>query len=282
VRTELGRAVRLLLGERDERFEAERDLRMFQFQTWLLGTGSQFRRAGLIFASALISDHVLRRERKHGLPASACFLHAFASEQLEGVIDRCFDQSTLHDLVRSIPFPLMKGPHDGALQDIAHLNALTEIRVRLHHSGEPPTLNRAKELFPGLVPNGPARTKLGEIHGKRSSREPFLYAASRVAPQFLTMDFPADAKKTTIISADGLLSQVRAKVGQLEAFRDLCGVAKAVATIIQSPLSAELSGGWADIEPRVPTVEPIPNDLLDKRPRRSAEETKAGRRQRVE
>ena len=64
-------------------------------------------------------------------------------------------------------------------------------------------------------------------------------------------------------------------------FRNLCSVAKAVAPIIESPLSEELSGAWADIEAHLPTVEPIPGDLLDKRPRRSAKETKAGRRQRV-
>jgi len=283
--TELGRAVSLLLGEKSEQFAAERDLRRFQFQAWLFGKTSQvisFRWAGLIFASALISSHVLlQRDRRRGSSASACFLHAFASEDLEDIIDRCFSRFTLHDLLRSGSFPLRKKLHDETLQEIAHLNALTDIRVRLHHSGESPSLNRAVELSKTLIPNGPSRTKLKDFHGARSSREPFLYAARQEAPQFLTMDFPQDAKDATIISVDDLLSQVHAKAESFEAFRKLCSVAKAVAEIIESPLSKELSDDWVKIEPHFPPVEPIPDDLIDRRPRRSAEETKAGRRQRV-
>ena len=283
--TELGRAVSLLLGERRERFAGERDLRMFQFQAWLLGKTSQvisFQWAGLIFASALISSHALRqRDRRRGLSASACFLHAFASEDLQDIIDRCFSRFTLHDLLRSGSFLPRKKLHDETRQEIAHLNALTEIRVRLHRSGESSSLNRAFELSKLLMPNGPSRTKLKEFHGARSSREPFLYAAREEAPQFLTMDFPQDAKDATIISVDDLLSQVHAKAESSEAFRKLCGVAKAVAEIIESPLSKELSDEWVNIEPHFPPVEPIPDNLIDRRPRRSAEETKAGRRQRV-
>jgi hypothetical protein len=255
---------------------------MFQFQAWLLGEGKRFRRAGLIFASALISDHVSRQRAKwEDEQESSYFVRAFASEHLNDVIHHGFDGFTLDDLLSGSNFPLGKQEHDEALKEIAELNALTAIRIRLDKAGEPASLTRAFELSPRLVPNKPGRTKLGAIHRKRLNREPFLYAACLEAPQFLTLEFPDESKKTTMISAGDLLSQVQAKARNTQAFRNLCSIAKEIARIIESPLSKELSDAWAGIEPRCPPVEPIPPDLVEKRPRRSAEETKAGKRQRV-
>jgi len=75
---ELANAITLLLGNREEKFVHERELRMFQFQHWLLDTGTQdasFRRSALIFATAFLSRTIFgTRARNRGMRTRDCFL----------------------------------------------------------------------------------------------------------------------------------------------------------------------------------------------------------------
>jgi hypothetical protein len=126
-----------------------------------------------------------------------------------------------------------------------------------------------------------AETSLKPLGVERRQRQPFLYAAKRVAPEFLTMNFEGP---NTFISAEGLLSQIAAKVENRDHFRRLCGTAKAIAQVIgdDAKWSDELVAALANVEGELSPMEPIPAELLPQKvPRRFAAETKKGSRYRV-
>jgi hypothetical protein len=127
-------------------------------------------------------------------------------------------------------------------------------------------------MLPSLFKDIGAETTLKRIHMARKQRQPFLYAAKRVAPEFLTMNFEGSS---AYIAPESLLSQMAAKAENREAFRKLCGAAKAVAKVIEVKWSREMERALADIEVELPLMEPVPPDLLPARvPRRAATETK--------
>jgi hypothetical protein len=284
---ELANAITLLLGDSEEGFPHERELRMFQFQCWLLDSQTQdasFQRSARIFATAVLSTAISRtRAKNNGLSMRERLLLATASKNMDGLINFCFRRRhSLYSLLAIDNFPLRRSEHDHALEEIADLNDLVEARVRLHLSSEPPGLNAGERLLPKLKPGSRRRTGLSQVHRKRVKREPFLFAAKCVAPEFLAMDFESTGGKNRLITPGGLLSQVTEKAKNRDAFDRLCRVAKAIAPVISVAWSAEVANALAAVEPELPAVEPIPAGLLPKKiPRRPAPETKRAIRQQV-
>ena len=89
---QLAIAIKLLLDNSEERFIYERQLRMFQFQCWLLDTWEQersFRRSAVIFGAAALSREISRRSKK-GLTTRDCFLLVVARKNMEEIINHCF------------------------------------------------------------------------------------------------------------------------------------------------------------------------------------------------
>jgi hypothetical protein len=284
---ELANAITLLLGDSEEGFPHERELRVFQFQCWLLDSQTQdasFRRSARIFATAALSATISgTREKNNRMSMRECFLLAVASKNMDSLLNFCFGRRhSLYSLLAIDNFPLLRSEHDGATEEIADLNDLVEARVRLHLAGEPASLNAGERLLPKLKPESPRRTGLSKVHRKRSKREPFLFAAKCVAPEFLAMDFQSTGGKDRLITPDGLLSQVTMKAENRDAFRRLCSAAKAIAPVINVDWSAEVANALAAVEAKLPVVEAIPEELFsEKIPRRPARETKKAVRQRV-
>lgn len=285
---ELANAINFLLGDAEERFPYERDLRTFQFQCWLLDSRRDevsFRLSARIFATAVLSTTISRtRARNRSLSVTECFLVAVAHEPTRRLLNSCFGgHYSLYSLLTMDSFPLLRHEHDRALEEIADLNDLVDARVRLHLAGEPSGLNAGLQLLPTLKRASRRRTGLSAVHRKRSMREPFLFAAKCVAPEFLTMEFESTGGKSTVITPDRLQSQVTKKAENLDAFRKLCGAARAIASVIKVEWSAEVKNALGVLEAEMPAVEPISAEFLLKAriPRRSARETRKTVRQRV-
>jgi hypothetical protein len=284
---ELAHAITLLLGDAEEGFPHERELRVFQFQSWLLDSQTQdvsFRRSARIFATAVLSTTISRtRAKNNRISMRECFLLAVASKSMDGLLNFCFGRRhSLFSLLAIDNFPLLRSEYDPAVEEIADLNDLVEVRVRLHRAGQPASLNAGQRLLPKLKPESRRRTGLSKGHRKRSMREPFLFAAKCVAPQFLAMDFESTGGKDILITPGGLLSQVTEKAENRDAFRGLCSAAKAITTVIKVDWPAEVANALDAVEAKLPALEPIPADLLPKKmPRRPARETKKAVRQRV-
>jgi hypothetical protein len=137
-------------------------------------------------------------------------------------------------------FPLLRSEYDKAIKEIGDLNNLVETRVRLHQAGERGNQNAGKLLLPKLNSESRGRTSIGEVDRKRRIREPFLFAAKCVAPEFLAMDFESTGGKDILITPDALISQVTKKVENRDAFRKLCSAAKAIAPVIDVEWSTEV------------------------------------------
>ena len=138
---QLAIAIQLLLDNSEERFIYERQLRMFQFQCWLLDTSEQessFRRSAIKFGGAVLSSEMSRvRTRIRGLGTRDCILLAIAGKNTEGVINHCFALhgrkfDDIYDLMKVDRFPLWKKAHDDAFATIKKLNTVLEVRLRLH------------------------------------------------------------------------------------------------------------------------------------------------------
>ena len=154
---ELANAIRLLLSTDEEEFAYERELRMFQFQCWLLDRSKQdasFTRSALKFAATLLSKTISRiRARNRGMSTRDCFLVAVASNDMEGILNFCFRRGLgPYSLLTIDKFPLRKTEHDKALKEIVDLNNLVGARVRLHVAGERASLNAGERLLPKLNP----------------------------------------------------------------------------------------------------------------------------------
>jgi hypothetical protein len=284
---QLAIAIKLLLGDSEERFIYERQLRMFQFQCWLLGTSNQdlsFKRSAAIFGAAALSREISGRS-KRGLGKRDCFLLTIASKNMEQIINRCFaTPSNIYELLKAGVFPLSKKSHDEAVGTIEELNTVLEVRLQLHAAGHLPSLNNAWRILPTLAPHVGKETALKLPRAARRQRQPFLYAAERVAREFFKMNFDGSS---TFITPEGLLSQMAEKVNNRDSFRRLCGAAKAIANVIEDDVkwSEEIVSALANVEGELPAMEPIPAELLPQKPprppRRPAEETKKAARQRV-
>ena len=98
------------------------------------------------------------------------------------------------------------------------------------------------------------------------------------------MNFEKAVGPYKFITAEGLLSQMAAKVKNRDAFRSLCGAAKAIAKVIEDDVqwSDEMVSALSNVKAELPALEAIPAELLPaKIPRRAAAETRKAVRQRV-
>ena len=90
---QLAIAIKLLLDDSEERFTYERQLRMFQFQCWLLDTWKQersFRRSAIRFGGAALSREI-SRSLENGVDArEIAFLLVVVSKNMEEIINHCF------------------------------------------------------------------------------------------------------------------------------------------------------------------------------------------------
>jgi hypothetical protein len=225
------------------------------------------------------------RSGNRGLGKRDSFLLTIANKNMEQIINRCFAApSNLYELLKAGHFPLSKKGYGGAVAIIEKLNTVLEVRLRLHAAGQSSSLNNTWRMIPTLAPDIGKATALKPLHKARRQRQPFLYAANRIAPEFLTMNFDGS---NTFITPEGLLSQMAAKAENREAFGKLCGAAKAIAKVIEDDVkwSEEMVSALANVEGELPAMEPIPAELLPQKaprpPRRHAEETKKAARQRV-
>jgi hypothetical protein len=249
---QLAIAIKLLLGDSEQRFAYERQLRMFQLQCWLLDTGNQdqsFSRSALIFGASALSSEISRmRSQNKGLRTRDCFLLAIAKNNMEVIINGCFSRpSNLYALLNASTFPLSKKGHDDAFATIKKLNMVLEVRLRLRAAGQPSSLAKTWEMLPKLAKGTGAETALKPLRMERRQRQPFLYAAKRVAPEFLSMNFEK-AVGYKFITPEELLSQIAAKAKNREAFRKLCVAAKAIAQVIGDDAIGRMS--W---QPPLPT-----------------------------
>jgi hypothetical protein len=132
----LGDAIKLLIGERPEKFSLERSLRLFQFRTWLVDyrkEATSFRDGGFIF-TLLQSWRLERSRRQTRLAPSELLAHSIRSEQLRPLFDAVLKQSSLLGLARNSWAPLRERDIKDDRAKIEHLNDLTRCRLRLHYT----------------------------------------------------------------------------------------------------------------------------------------------------
>jgi hypothetical protein len=281
----LADAVQLLLQERSLKFALERQLRLFQFQSWLLGTGSQntcFYRARLIYAVALTSDRLLPRSSKEKyLDPSERLIAAFKSDgAFRELFDRCFKEpATFYSALEKEPFPTLQGSYASALDEIRSINSLTGVWLGLKVQNARITLTQAIEANEKM--GGLKSTTMKKVRKRRGERQAFLFAALKSAPAFLELQFTEDGNKVSRLSHNQLLSQITVLSKQSDTFKQLCASAKAIASMIDPELFTELEGSWGCVPPALPDLDSIDIDLAEKRVRRSATETNAGHRRQV-
>jgi hypothetical protein len=257
-----------------------RMLRTFQFQSWLLGTETPevcFQRAGAIFGVALLTK-LMHLKKK---PMFSMGLSAVLDDKgTRNTLDRCFDSvdefeddAKLFDVVEMGAFPLEKRSYDKATSEITKLNLVVGSQLNLKKAGR----NRglffaveaiAKEQRPGL-------TAIKSIHGERHQREPFLYAASKVAHQFLILEFPT-AGDSAILKFDALLDQIERRSQDADGYQRLFACAKAVSAFLEYPIADELESSWRHIQ--ASTLDFDSSSLSKSDPRPAATETRSGDR----
>jgi hypothetical protein len=132
----LGDAIKLLIGEREERYSLEKPLRLFQFRTWLVGSRKEptsFRDGRFIFT--LLQSWGLERSRRPArLAPSELLARSIRSEQLRPLFDAVLKQSSLLVLARNSWAPLRERDITDDRAEINHLNELTSCRLRLHYT----------------------------------------------------------------------------------------------------------------------------------------------------
>ena len=275
---QLAIAIKLLLGESEEKFAYERQLPMFQFQCWLLDTREQessFRRSAVIFGAAALSREISGRS-KRGLGKRDSYLLTIASKNMEQIINRCFAiPNDMYSLMRAGAFPLSKKSHDDAKAKIEKLNTVLEVRLRLHAADQPSSLAKTWEMLPKLAKGIGAKTALEPLHKGRRQRQPFLYAAERVAPEFLTMKFDG---LSTFITPGGIVAADVREGEKSRLVRRLCGTAKAIAEVIEDDVkwSEEMVSALVNVQGELPEMKPIPASICPRKSR-AAPRPKQGR-----
>jgi hypothetical protein len=289
--TPLALILNVLIGNTEESFDHERALRTLQLQAWLLGTEGrqqEFGRAALVFAAAQSSTYMARMEfKRRGNTPTDLFLRAFASEALENIIDECFDEpEPLYHLLRMSPVWLRQSSYDKMRKDVDDLNELTAIRLRPNETQRALKFSHAVKLYNKIGPSLSESTKIGESQiwenlnkRRENDRDVFLFAAARVAPQLLQMEFDP-AKPNYVVAAEKLLGQLGKRSKRTEPFRALCCAAKAIASALDSQrLLSDLTRVWSKIPMKMPKLEPLPSNLIEPKIKRHATEKKTAGRQ---
>jgi hypothetical protein len=297
----LAHAIELLIGAREQNFWSERELRMFQLQSWLLGTEEinvAFNRAGVIITSALLSK-LMKGQKQKSTSASERLIRACASEKLRGIIDESFRNFTIFTLFKVHWEILDRQLNAEIMEEIAATDAFIGIKIgpnkfaRILSDGDvKKVLSEIQRRAPKgenespndeVTKNGWAGTTSAQIYGQRKKQGPFLFAASVIAPDFLQFDFDSELK---VLGWGALLDQVTAKSKETDKIRAICGGAMNVASLLGTPLSREVLDVLAGIKPEL-SLEELPSELLEaagiqpKKPRRSPSETRAGQRRPV-
>jgi hypothetical protein len=282
----LANVFRVLSGARDRKFFFEPELRLFQFKVWLLSEGNR----SLDDSAVLFTSIMLRRRARLDRRRLA---GATASELMDAALER-EDYSELYDVVFCPPrtpyafsvkasLTELRSKFKDARKYIDDLNQLTELRLRLHATkGYPHSLNAAQELDCKLktgTATGYGRTILAKVHRLRQKREAFLLVAKRFDPGLLEFQ----------TKVDGLPRELHTEVANRERFKSLFGRAITALEVLKPKgLTAEQLRAWTQVEP-IPlhdVVRPFSKAELDEvqffpTPRRAAETTRAGKRQKA-
>jgi hypothetical protein len=276
---------RVLSGTRKPKFLFEPELRLFQFRIWLLSDDDDDR--SLKDAAALFASIMLRRRIRLDRKRSS---EATPSELIDGVFERkayrdLYDEAfpyprTPYTLSLNLSLPHFRDEFKESREEIAHLNRLTELRLRLHGTkGYPSSLNKAYELESKLrreERTGFARTNLGKIHRARQPREAFLFVAEHYDPALLLFE----------PKLNGLPKELHKEAVEQERFKNLfCRTITALEALTPKGISAAELRKWTMLN-SVPLdiIKPFSKAELDSvgfypTLRRSAETTHAGKRQ---
>jgi hypothetical protein len=268
----------LLIGARDESFEWETELRLFQFKAWLLGvtpSSASFRRSALLFATLLVSAR--QKQRRFSLLASSeALVLAMMSRELRPLIDLAFKARVLYDLTQISFHPYKEADRKKPLEEISALNALTQFRLRLRFTKRmTPSINNGI----ALLSNSKDDTQLGRTNAKalrrrRRAREAFLYAAQNCHEMMFLPPKPAD-----------VVGALKSEVRETERIKEYFALSKSLMKILDVDAAEAFEGHWNDMPPvDIPPLEPVSVEEMDEagigpRPRRGAKETKLAKRQ---
>jgi hypothetical protein len=134
----LGDAIRLLIGERAEKFSLEKPLRLFQFRTWLVDDRKEersFRDGGFIF-TLLESRRIERSRRRRRAAPSQRLVQSINSHRLRPLFDSTLEHYSLLGLALTVRSPVRERDIQADRMAIEHLNELTRCRLRLHYTAD--------------------------------------------------------------------------------------------------------------------------------------------------
>jgi hypothetical protein len=287
----LGEAIKLLIGEREERFSLEKPLRLFQFRTWLVDSrkeATSFRDGRFVFT--LLQSWTLDRPRRPTrLAPSELLARSIRSDQLRPLFDAVLKRSSLLGLARNSWAPI----HERDIKDdrakIEHLNELTRCRLRLHYTVDiEPSRNNGLLLLraptsamPGpRINKKPGATKLKKLRQIRRLRELFLFSALKYEK---LLWYPQTTR--SIDTYLELLEFVNNEARDVPYLRQYFSYAKALISILDHETAKRLSFFWPKLEAaEIPPFSPVIMEELDiagikRRVRRSAEVTRKAERQ---
>jgi hypothetical protein len=190
----------VLSGTREPKFLFEPELRLFQFRVWLLSEGNTDKclsNSAVLFTSLMLKRRIqLDRYRQRDAKPSELVIAVFEKERYCDLYDVAFPSPlTPYSLSLKLSLKDLKREFQESREAVAHLNQLTEIRLRLHASEDYSfSLNEARDIYAKINAGkrtGFSRTNLSPVRKKRQAREAFLFVAQQYDPAFLKFETKA-------------------------------------------------------------------------------------------
>ena len=276
----------VLSGARGPQFQLEPEMRFFQLKVWLLNEDPRglisINYSAVLFASIVLRNRIHGRHRRFPKATPSELITAvFQSKSYRELYDIAFAYpKTPYQLSLQLSLMHLRDKYKETKDMIAHLNALTKVRLMLNATeGYPFSLNAAQDLDGKLKKGkrtGFARTNLSRVHRERQTREAFLFVAEHYDPALLQFE----------TTADHFLPELHAEVADLERFKNLFGRAiTALEILTPNGLTAEQVREWTLLDAMpLDVIEPFTKAELEEVGffptfRRAAETIRIGKRQ---
>jgi hypothetical protein len=275
----LGDAIGLLIGDRNEEFDLERALRLFQLKCWLINKfelTTSFNWSKKLFTSLSIGVAERANRLSHLTPAER-FTLLFSTGSRQGLINHAFDDKDFFYLIRATWNPFRKDDVKHDYDDIRFLNNYTRLRFALcSNSNIQPSRNNAEILLSkGTMEPYCSESTIKIISKERRCREMFLFVLDVHYPNFLQFE-PSRVKTYNKLKTDA---------EDQDYFREFFSKVKYLTNVLDTDLAEKLASFWPNLETQeIPPLDPLTQGQLDiagikPSRRRSAETTKLAVRQ---
>ena len=251
-----------------------RCLRSFQLIYWFCHGGSEtkgFSSAAAIYGSAQFSRR--SRGRRQSLPRSEAAILAVSDQTMREIFEESGSNDLFYRIIHTDNRILDRRGSASLHADLSRVSSYYETFIQIQSAlNRNPSHNTVSELVRGRS----LQTKLRQLYDRQAG---FIFSCMSQDPSIINF-FGEQASDS--ISSNQLLNGLRERVDSGRIL-NLLARAKASIAIIDPELAEELSVAWPRLEASELRLEPLSNEqlaLVAGKPRRSAKETAAGKRQR--